>query len=115
MKHIQLFEKYNKSWEEEISRIKDLMETSWVEGEFVKSICKKKSPDYETDDEESNSPDDNWEVWIEINDITPEAFKDIDKDYNTFASKFEAWAKENNMYDPEILTTDNSMTFKVTI
>jgi hypothetical protein len=97
----------------DIDHAQSLLE-DWADTEFVKGICKNEVPDYVLDQQRAGDGE-GHEVWIEIKDIKPEAFKDLEADYEKFAKPFVEWAEKHDLYDPEILSTEDSLSFTITI
>lgn len=94
----------------------DMLETDLIHQDFMKKIFGGEIKKYETDTDTERGPDGlERTVWIEISDPTAESMDAVSTKYAEFAKPFEDWCKSKELYDPEILTTDNTMTFKITL
>ncbi len=114
---IQLFEQFVNEAERrtKIERVHDLFEEDFLNQQFVKDMFGE-NPDYDLDNDTKQSPSGLLKtVWIEIKNPNDEAVKALDKDYKTFAKPFEEWAKKNNLSDPEITTSDDTINFQITL
>jgi 2-oxoglutarate dehydrogenase complex dehydrogenase (E1) component-like enzyme len=100
------------SFEDEINSAELKLE-HLADQDFIKSICNGEVR-YDIDNQEGNDKE-SWDVWIEFENVKPEALEELDKDYNKFAAPFVKWAKENDLYNPSILSTDDTISFKITL
>lgn len=84
---------------------------TFEKGGNIKSVI-----DYEIDADTTVGPDglENI-VWIEIKGVKPEAFKEIEANYEAFAKPFEVWAEKYGFYPVDISTTDDSMSFTLNL
>jgi hypothetical protein len=54
-------------------------------------------------------------VWVMFTGLDPAMVKDVEDDYEKYQAHFKAWCDERGLYDPSILTTDDSVTFNVVV
>lgn len=95
-------------------KVHDIMETDLIEQDFFKNYMDEHSTlDY--DFQQANDLSGNIEVWVDINMPKAQALAELDANYTAFAQPFERWAESHGLYYPEILSTDNSIMFQVTV
>ena len=87
-----------------VVEVQDLFETSLLEQSFIKEIFGD-NPVYEVDSEGCNDGE-RIDVWITIKSPSQKAISECNLNYNKFAHPFERWAKENDLYDPTILSSE---------
>lgn len=107
----------NEASDAAISKVHDLFEEDLVKQDFIKKWFDKTEfgygDDYELDSDKDGAGD--TIVWIEILNPSKEAVDALDTNYNEFVKPFEEWAKQHDIYDPQITTTENSFSFTVTL
>lgn len=119
---IKLFENFSllEANRNKIEEVENLFEEDLLKQEFIHEIFGKNDftwqDDYGMDRDTQRSPSGlETIVWIEINNPSEKAMEAINSDYDKFAQPFNEWAKKHELSDPEIMTTENTMSFKITL
>lgn len=90
------------NWQE---RAEDNLEMMTDE-QWLKDMVRTSDVDYKVDSDSDS-------VWIEVFDPKDEVLLGLETDYEATAKNFKEWAKLNDFYGAEILSTDNSITFSI--
>ena len=122
MKHLKSFNQINESNSEssdDINKIHNLYETSLLEETFIKiwfDIGYDHNLDYELGYETSDDGrgGNEFEVWVQVKDPTDQILSLLETEYETTSEIFTNWAKRNDLYNPQILTSEDTITFQVT-
>lgn len=104
--------------QKDIDKINDLFEESLIKEQWLLDMLGKTElgwqEDYELDEDSEVGPDGlEYTTWIEFKDVPEEVLKQVSSNYDKFMEPFLEWAKKNKIdhFQPEILTTDDSMSF----
>lgn len=116
-KTFESFNEMNESGRDKINKVHtffedDLLSTPFIKDNFDAGF----EEDYQLDDDKYRDQGGLvTRVSIEINHPKKTAMDAVENDYKSFAKPFEEWAAKHDLDEPEILTTDNSMIFQITL